>query len=206
MPLKNRLIMAPIASNLAAEDGTVSEELLFHYAERARGGVGLIIVENVCITYPLPRQMRCTGQRFAIIGGGMLGLETAKYLAAQGNSVAVLKRYQTIGRGIEPLYCNCLLRELEEHGVEIVARVEVEAIHADGVLVRDDAGGKRVVPADQVVLARGAKPSSELEQAVQDLDPIVVGDAVQPRKIVHAIAEGYLAARAIGRGQGRKEG
>jgi pyruvate/2-oxoglutarate dehydrogenase complex dihydrolipoamide dehydrogenase (E3) component len=150
--------------------------------------------------------MRCTGQRFAIVGGGMLGLETAEYLAAQGNSVAVLKRYETIGRDIEPLYRSYLLRELKEHGVEIVTRVEVEAIHADGVLVRDDAGGERVVPADRVVLARGARPSSELAQAIQDLDPIVVGDAVQPRKIVHAIAEGYLAARAIGRSQRSKEG
>ena len=49
MTLKNRLIMAPISSNLAAKDGTVSEELLLHYAERARGGVGLIIVEGVSV-------------------------------------------------------------------------------------------------------------------------------------------------------------
>ena len=145
----------------------------------------------------LARQMHFAGQRFAIVGGGMLGLETAEYLAVQGNGVTVLKRYETIGRDIEPLYRSYLLRELKEHGVEILTRVEVEAIHADEVLVRDDTGGERVVPADRVVLARGARPSSELAQAIQDLEPIVVGDAVQPRKIVHAIAEGYLAARAI---------
>jgi len=93
------------------------------------------------------------------------------------------------------------LRELEDHGVEIVTRVEVEAIHADGVLVRDDAGGERVLPADRVVLAREARPSNELAQAIQDLDPVAVGDTVQPRKIINAIAEGYLAARAIGKSQ-----
>ena len=48
MTLKNRLIMPPISTNLAGEDGTVSEELLSHYAERARGGVGLVTVESVC--------------------------------------------------------------------------------------------------------------------------------------------------------------
>jgi len=53
--LKNRLIMAPISSNLAAEDGSVSEKLIHHYAERAMGGVGMIIVENVCVAYPLAR-------------------------------------------------------------------------------------------------------------------------------------------------------
>ena len=55
MALKNRLIMAPISTNLASANGTVSDELVFHYAERARGGVGLIIVENVCVAYPLAR-------------------------------------------------------------------------------------------------------------------------------------------------------
>jgi NADPH-dependent 2,4-dienoyl-CoA reductase/sulfur reductase-like enzyme len=149
----------------------------------------------------LARQMHFTGQRFAIVGGGMLGLETAEYLAAQGNGVTVLKRYETIGRSIEPLYRDYLLRELKEHGVEIVTRVEVEAIHADGVLVRDDASGERVLPADRVVLAREARPSNELAQAIQDLDPVAVGDAAQPRKIIHAIAEGYLAARAIEKSQ-----
>ena len=55
MSLKNRLMMAPISTNLAAKDGTASERLIFHYAERARGGAGLITVENVCIAYPLAR-------------------------------------------------------------------------------------------------------------------------------------------------------
>ncbi len=153
----------------------------------------------------LARQMRCTGQRFAIVGGGMLGLETTEYLAAQGNGVTVLKRYETIGVGIEPLYRDYLLREIKEHSAEIVTRVEVEAIHADGVQVRDDAGRERVVPADWVVLARGARPSSELARAIQELGPIVIGDAVQPRKIINAIEEGYLAARAIGRSQSGEE-
>lgn len=145
----------------------------------------------------LARQMHFTGQRFAIVGGGMLGLETAEYLAAQGNAVTVLKRYETIGHSIEPLYRDYLLRELKAHDVEFVTRVEVEAIKTEGVLVRDQVSGEHIVPADGVVLARGAKPSNKLAQAIQDFDPIAVGDAVQPRKIVNAIEEGYLTAREI---------
>ena len=47
MTLKNRLIMAPISSNLATEDGTVSEELLFHYAERADEAVAREVHEEI---------------------------------------------------------------------------------------------------------------------------------------------------------------
>jgi len=156
------------------------------------GGPNVLVAQEL-----LARQMRFTGQRFAIVGGGMLGLEAAEYLAVQGNGVTVLKRYETIGRSIEPLYCDYLLRELKKHGVEIMTRVEVEAIQADGVLLLDEAGEEHIVPADQVVLARAATPSNELAHVLRDLGPIVIGDAAQPRKIINAVEEGYLAARRV---------
>ena len=55
MVLKNRIIMAPISTNLAGGDGQVTQELISHYAERAKGGAGLVTVENVCVDYPLGR-------------------------------------------------------------------------------------------------------------------------------------------------------
>jgi 2,4-dienoyl-CoA reductase-like NADH-dependent reductase (Old Yellow Enzyme family)/thioredoxin reductase len=154
----------------------------------------------------LARQAHFTEQRCVVVGGGMLGLETAEYLAVRGNSVTVLKRYETIGHEIEPLYRDYLLRELKKRDVEITTRIQVEAIQMDGVLVQDSDGEEHVVPADWVVLARGSEPSNGLAEAIQDLDPIVIGDALHPRKIINAIEEGYLAARAIGKSQSSKEG
>ena len=145
----------------------------------------------------LAQRMHFVGQQFAVIGGGMLGLEAAAYLAIQGNRVTILKRYETIGRGIEPLYCDYLLRELRAHAVEMVTRTQPLAVQAEGVLVQDEAGERRLLLADWVVLARGARPRDELAQAIRDLTPIIVGDAVEPRKIVDAIAEGYMVARTI---------
>jgi len=49
MQLSNRIIMAPMATLYAHEDGTVSDRLCRYYVERARGGVGLIIVENIAV-------------------------------------------------------------------------------------------------------------------------------------------------------------
>jgi 2,4-dienoyl-CoA reductase-like NADH-dependent reductase (Old Yellow Enzyme family)/thioredoxin reductase len=45
MKLKNRIVMPPMVRNFAATDGTVTRQLIDHYAARARGGAGLIIVE-----------------------------------------------------------------------------------------------------------------------------------------------------------------
>ncbi|HSR12621.1 MAG TPA: FAD-dependent oxidoreductase, partial [Thermodesulfobacteriota bacterium] len=43
--LRNRLVMAPMLSRLCHPDGIVSQKLIDYYVERARGGVGLIIIE-----------------------------------------------------------------------------------------------------------------------------------------------------------------
>jgi 2,4-dienoyl-CoA reductase-like NADH-dependent reductase (Old Yellow Enzyme family)/thioredoxin reductase len=46
LELKNRIVMAPMATHYADETGAVTERLKNYYLERARGGVGLIIVES----------------------------------------------------------------------------------------------------------------------------------------------------------------
>ncbi len=145
----------------------------------------------------LAERMHFAGERIAVIGGGMLGLETAEYLAAQGNAVTILKRYKTIGRDIEPLYGDYLLRKLKEEGVEIITEMEVEQITGSGVVVRDKRGGRRLIPAGWVVMARGAVASDKLARELEDLHPTVIGDARQPRKIIDAIREGFVTARAI---------
>ncbi len=48
--LRNRIVMAPMATHFAHINGEVSDTLIAHYATRARGGVGLIIVEAACVT------------------------------------------------------------------------------------------------------------------------------------------------------------
>jgi 2,4-dienoyl-CoA reductase-like NADH-dependent reductase (Old Yellow Enzyme family)/thioredoxin reductase len=46
LTLPNRLVMAPVDTNFADYEGKVSEKMLAYYEMRARGGVGMIIVEN----------------------------------------------------------------------------------------------------------------------------------------------------------------
>ncbi len=48
--LKNRLVMPPMATGMATEDGEVTDRHIRHYTTRARGGVGLIIVEHTYVS------------------------------------------------------------------------------------------------------------------------------------------------------------
>jgi 2,4-dienoyl-CoA reductase-like NADH-dependent reductase (Old Yellow Enzyme family)/thioredoxin reductase len=52
LTLKNRIIMAPIDTNLADEKGYVTDALLAFYDRRAAGGTAMIIVENSQVDYP----------------------------------------------------------------------------------------------------------------------------------------------------------
>ncbi|MBP1046725.1 NADH:flavin oxidoreductase [Enterococcus sp. BWM-S5] len=53
MTLKNRVIMPPMGTNFANMDGTFNKEHLSYYEQRAKGGTGLITLENVCFDYPM---------------------------------------------------------------------------------------------------------------------------------------------------------
>ncbi|MGI5978666.1 MAG: FAD-dependent oxidoreductase [Oscillospiraceae bacterium] len=50
--LKNRVVMMPMGSNFAGCNGGITDDHIAYYTLRARGGTGLILVENVCVTYP----------------------------------------------------------------------------------------------------------------------------------------------------------
>lgn len=47
--VKNRLWMPPVSTNLAVDHGHVSDALVEHYTNRAKGGVGLIVTEVVTV-------------------------------------------------------------------------------------------------------------------------------------------------------------
>ena len=78
--IKNRIFMPPISTNLA-DKGYVTEELIQHYAARAKGGVGLIVSEVVTVepTYIyLPGDMSIHDDSF-IEGWTKLFAEVHKY-------------------------------------------------------------------------------------------------------------------------------
>jgi 2,4-dienoyl-CoA reductase (NADPH2) len=52
LEIRNRILMAPMGSNLAQEDGHLGERIKRYYEERAKGGAGLLIVGVGAISFP----------------------------------------------------------------------------------------------------------------------------------------------------------
>ena len=57
LELKNRMVMAAMGSNFAGQDGKTTEQLEAYYEERARGGLGLIILETSAVSWPAGASM-----------------------------------------------------------------------------------------------------------------------------------------------------
>ena len=67
MRLRNRVVMAPMGTNYSTTDGLSTERDKLYYAERARGGVGMIMTEAMVVTeYARPHHnsLCCYHDRF----------------------------------------------------------------------------------------------------------------------------------------------
>ena len=56
MLVKNRVVMAPMLVGYSNLSGEVTESMVDYYEARARGGVGIIIVEAACVDNPTGKQ------------------------------------------------------------------------------------------------------------------------------------------------------
>lgn len=140
-----------------------------------------------------------TGERVVVIGGQLVGCETADFLAARGKRVTILGRRRPIAQGIRLEYGRrLLLQRLKGAGVGMEEHVEVVEIGSDGVHCCRD-GASLFFPADSVVLAAGATPNRALarELAAQLGQAYWVGDCVAPRGIAEAIEDGFSVGRLI---------
>lgn len=50
--IRNRIVMPPIGTNFATLHGEMVDDHIQYYEQRAKGGTGLIILENVCVDFP----------------------------------------------------------------------------------------------------------------------------------------------------------
>ncbi|WP_427041141.1 hypothetical protein [Fusobacterium sp. SB021] len=68
MTVRNRIAMLPMGTNFGGQNGEFLEDHIKYYEQRAKGGTGLIIVENACVDFPLgsngTTQIRLNEDRF----------------------------------------------------------------------------------------------------------------------------------------------
>jgi len=138
------------------------------------------------------------GDRVEIIGGEMVGCETAEFLTERGKKVTIVRRGKRLATKMAPLFRRPLVDRLQEKGVNTVTGVSYKEITDAGLVIINSEGKEQVIEADNIVLAAGASPNTQLLPALKDKFPVhQIGDCVEPRNIMEAIHEGFSIGYAI---------
>jgi 2,4-dienoyl-CoA reductase (NADPH2) len=138
------------------------------------------------------------GEEVIIIGGGMVGCETAEFLARRGKKVTIVEMLPRIGNDLGVTSRPFVMKRLRELAIRMETGVSVEEITDKGVRGNRD-GASEFFAGDTVVLATGFKSNKavaeELEGKVTSL--YLIGDCVEPRMIKEAIGEGFRVGMEI---------
>jgi 2,4-dienoyl-CoA reductase-like NADH-dependent reductase (Old Yellow Enzyme family)/thioredoxin reductase len=139
------------------------------------------------------------GQRVTILGGGLVGCETALLLAENKRVVTIVEMLPALATKVGPSIRTALLAALSEKGVTMLTKARVEEITSTGIVVTNGDGKRQTIDADNIVLATGAVPNQQLAEILKGRvkELFLIGDAVEPRRIKEAISEGYHTGRKI---------
>lgn len=141
------------------------------------------------------------GNRVIVLGGGLVGCETAIHLSKQGKQVTIVEMRSELAPDAYRLHKH-KLHQLIEADERITVMLETKCLSLDGKAVTvEKEGNPQCLSADTVVaaLGMGANSAAELEAMAEHagVPSRTVGDCRQARKIYDAVEEGFLAAMEL---------
>jgi 2,4-dienoyl-CoA reductase-like NADH-dependent reductase (Old Yellow Enzyme family)/thioredoxin reductase len=140
------------------------------------------------------------GENVVVIGGRMVGMEVACYLAEQGKKVSLitLRRLGENGRQLEENIYRTLRDKMIKHGIQIFSHTPALEIRPGGVFA-NDGGNILWLPADTVVLAVGYRSENGLVEELKGVvsEVYTVGDCNSPRDGLEANREGMEVGLAV---------
>lgn len=141
------------------------------------------------------------GSPSVILGGGMVGIETAEFLCEKGHKVTVVTSrsgMENLATDMEGTTRTLLLKRLPTMDIRFIFSAKVLEICGNQVHLTQD-GQEQRLNADTLIIAQGVESDRELFPALKEGGPelIVIGDCVEPRSAKEAIHEGFHAALKI---------
>jgi len=138
-----------------------------------------------------------------VIGGGLVGCETALWLAEDGKQVKIIEilpELMTGGLPVPLMNRMMLIDLLALNNVDVLTSVNVQEITEGWIIVTDKGeGSQRRINVDTVVIASGLTSDDDLfmKLAGQFSHVYAIGDCQEPRNIMGAIWDGYEVGRIV---------
>ncbi len=136
------------------------------------------------------------GKNALVVGGGLIGMETACFLAARESSVTLIDQLPASPVTKFTAHGYTLHKYLKEKGCTLRFGCTLKSIQSESVTLAIEGQEEKSADFDQVVLAIGMKPRNELKDTLEKrgIPHTIVGDALQVRRIMEATEEGAKAA------------
>jgi pyruvate/2-oxoglutarate dehydrogenase complex dihydrolipoamide dehydrogenase (E3) component len=140
-----------------------------------------------------------TGMNILVIGGGMIGAETASYLSVQCKaSVGLTTRQAEICPDMEGGIRDDLKDILDRYFVKRYPLTTLKEVTSEGAILSTKVPGEHpkewLYPCDTIVTAFGTEAYNPLsEKLIGKCETVVVGDALEARMALQAVREGFVA-------------
>jgi 2-enoate reductase len=158
--------------------------------------------DNVCTVIQVLNGVEPRGESILVMGGGVIGCETALYLARQGKRVTISTRRDASGLA-EDLYDHnnhdVLLMMIKAAGIAVLSEAVPKKVESDGVII-EQSGAEKKIPVDSLVFSGRMLPENELSKALENVtSPAIfsVGDCVTPERIMEAVWTAFKTVREI---------
>ena len=151
-------------------------------------------IEKAIMAEDLPDLRDKLGSKIAVIGGGLVGCETAVHLAMEGHAVTLVEMAGLICTDANPRQRPILIAEMDKY---IDWKTDTRAVRiTDDSLVCETPDGELTIPADNVICATGRVANCGTIKALIDSAPYVdaIGDCVKPANVTQAVFRGHFAA------------
>ncbi len=135
----------------------------------------------------------------AVIGGGLVGTETAEFLLKQGCTVSIIEMLDKIAAGESSTVLPTILSNFAKHGVKQYVNTKVSAITDSSVEAVNTADYTAIsIPCDTVVMAVGSRKNG-FDAAGITVPVYYAGDCSGERTagILEAVRSGYKAANEV---------
>jgi 2,4-dienoyl-CoA reductase-like NADH-dependent reductase (Old Yellow Enzyme family)/thioredoxin reductase len=135
-----------------------------------------------------------------VIGGGLVGMETADFLREKGvKDITLVEMLATSPVHAFAAHGYMLHKRLRAAGIKLMFGTTVKLITEGSVFVTQNGAELQIEPVNQVIVAIGVTPRNTLKDMLlkKGIRHFIVGDAVAPRRIIEATTEGAKAAWEI---------
>lgn len=135
----------------------------------------------------LDGQSQC-GKKTLVIGGGLVGCETADYLANRGYDVTLIEAKDDIAGDIVSEHRIFLMESFKENHVKVYTQSPVQSISENSVEIEHNGCLETFSGFDSIVLALGSKANQPFKENLVK-EQYVIGDAIKARRAIDALRE-----------------